>query len=55
MKRPDGKTSRLLVAAAWVVVTLPLAWGVYQTAIKSAPLFRPPADAAEPDRPTAHR
>ena len=36
----EKKTSPLLLAAAWIVVALPLAWGVYQTAVKSLPLFR---------------
>ncbi len=40
MNEPAGKTSALRLAAAWIVVTIPLAWGVYQTAIKALPLFR---------------
>ena len=41
MSRPEEeKTSPLVLAAAWIVVLIPLAWGVYQTAIKSLPLFR---------------
>jgi hypothetical protein len=37
------RTSPALVAAAWLVVCLPAAWGVYQTIKKSIPLFHPPA------------
>jgi hypothetical protein len=41
LSRPgEEKTSPLVLAAAWIVVLIPLAWGVYQTAIKSLPLFR---------------
>lgn len=40
MNEPAGKTSALRLAAAWIVVTIPLAWGVHQTAIKALPLFR---------------
>ncbi len=33
------KTSSGLVAAAWIVVSLPLAWGIYNTALGAAKLF----------------
>ena len=33
------KTSAGLIAAAWIVVSLPLAWGVYNTALGAAKLF----------------
>jgi hypothetical protein len=39
MESPENKTSTLLVALAWVVVTIPLGWGVYQSVVKSRPLF----------------
>jgi hypothetical protein len=55
MSRPGEKTSPLLLAAAWLVVTIPLAWGVYQTAKKSLPLFRMSAAVVDPARSTAHR
>jgi hypothetical protein len=46
------QTSSLTLAAAWIVVVIPLAWGVYQTAIKALPLFAgPTAQAAPPPRP----
>jgi hypothetical protein len=47
MTRPDPKTSPWAVVMAWIVVTLPLAWGVYQTALKSRPLFD--GAAVQPD------
>ncbi len=56
MRHPEGeRTSPLLLAAAWVVVALPLAWGVYQTAKKSVPLFRASGAAEAPVRPAARR
>lgn len=35
----ENKTSAGLVAAAWIVVSLPLAWGIYNTALGAARLF----------------
>jgi hypothetical protein len=56
MSRTDEKrTSPLLLAAAWTVVAIPLAWGVYQTVKKSIPLFQASAADAAPARPAAHR
>ena len=51
MTEPEAKTSPLVLGAAWVVVGIPLAWGVYQTAIKALPLFREPRATATPARP----
>lgn len=34
-----SKSSILKLALAWAVVGLPLAWGVYQTVLRSLPLF----------------
>ncbi len=34
------KTSPAVVALAWLLVGIPLAWGVYQTFIKSLALFQ---------------
>jgi hypothetical protein len=36
----ESKTPVALVVLAWVIVALPLLWGVLQTVAKSAPLFR---------------
>jgi hypothetical protein len=41
------RTSPVLIALAWLVVTLPAAWGVYQTARKAAALFTPPTATAQ--------
>ena len=35
-----GATPSVLVALAWLVVTLPLLWGVWQTIKKAAALFQ---------------
>ena len=41
MDHDDRKpTSRLLLALAWIVVAIPLGWGVYASVQKSLPLFR---------------
>jgi hypothetical protein len=44
------KSSPLVIALAWIVVLLPLGWGVYQSVVKSLPLFQ---TAATPPPPTA--
>ena len=33
-------TSPVVIALAWIVVAIPLGWGVYQSLAKSLPLFR---------------
>lgn len=55
MSDAGRKTSPLVVAAAWAAVLVPLGWGVRQTALKSRPLFLPPAAtrAAPPRRGAA--
>ena len=35
----DGDTHRVRVATAWMLVSIPLLWGVYQTLLKSLALF----------------
>ena len=35
----DKKTSAGLVAAAWIFVSIPLGWGVYNTVLSAAKLF----------------
>jgi hypothetical protein len=37
----ERKTSAGMVAVAWIVVSLPLAWGLYNTALGAARLFAP--------------
>jgi len=46
------RSSPALVAVAWLVVAIPLGWGVAQTVTKSMDLFRP-ARAQAAANPTA--
>jgi hypothetical protein len=32
--------TRLALAGSWLLVSIPLAWGVYETVVKSLALFR---------------
>jgi hypothetical protein len=46
-------TSSALVAAAWIVVCIPLSWGIYNTALNAVKLFthlHEPA-ATQPQKP----
>ncbi len=36
-------TSPALIALAWLLVGLPLSWGVYKSALNAAKLFQPAA------------
>lgn len=36
----ETRTASLAIALAWVIVTLPLGWGVYQSVVKALPLFQ---------------
>jgi hypothetical protein len=40
------KSSPLLIATMWLIVIVPLGWGVYQSVVKSMPLFQ--ASSAAP-------
>jgi hypothetical protein len=42
------KTSPLLVALAYLVVAVPLAWGLYRSIRNSKPLFTNPPAATTP-------
>jgi hypothetical protein len=59
MSQPgERRTSPLALAAAWIVVAIPLAWGVSQTVVKSIPLFRasaPRGAAPTPAGPAGQR
>jgi hypothetical protein len=35
----DNKTSPILILAAWVVVSIPAAWGIYYTLMNALKLF----------------
>ncbi|MDO4262581.1 MAG: hypothetical protein Q4C67_00100 [Deinococcus sp.] len=42
MTRPSEQTAQvspLLIALAWLVVVIPLGWGVWETLVKVAQLF----------------
>ncbi len=40
MEKRSAPSSGLALAAAWLVVLLPLAWGVAQSLLKALPLFQ---------------
>jgi hypothetical protein len=40
MSHVQQPTSRLTIALAWILVVIPLGWGVYESVVKSLPLFR---------------
>ena len=40
MDSREQRTSPLTIAVAWILVTVPLGWGVYQSVVKSLPLFQ---------------
>ena len=46
MSNQQTKTSPALVAVAWAVVSIPLVWGIYNTALNASKLFTSPAPAA---------
>ena len=39
MTESGSKSSPLLVAIAWAVVSIPLIWGIYNTSLNAAKLF----------------
>ncbi len=51
MNETPSKSPSWLIALAWIVVALPLSWGLYQSILKSKPLFMGPAVAAAPPAP----
>jgi hypothetical protein len=42
------KSPAWLVALAWLLVALPLSWGLYQSVLKSRPLFMGPPSHTAP-------
>jgi hypothetical protein len=36
----ENKTSPILILAAWVVVSIPAAWGIYYTLMNALKLFQ---------------
>ncbi|WP_406697433.1 hypothetical protein V5E97_01115 [Singulisphaera sp. Ch08] len=57
MAESPRKMTSLKVAAAWIFVAIPLGWGVYQSVVKSLPLFRAvtPVAGTGADRPQSPR
>jgi hypothetical protein len=46
MPSPERKTSTLRIVIYWMIVLIPLSWGVYESIIKSLPLFGAAAASA---------
>ncbi len=42
----NKKAAAITILVAWIVVSLPLGWGVYNTVMNSMKLFQKPAVAA---------
>ena len=49
MGHPEKRTSPFVLGFAWLLVSIPLGWGVYESVKKSVPLF---ALASASDTPT---
>ena len=48
----DVKTSSpALIALAWIIVGVPLGWGVYKSALNAVKLFQPQPAATAPVAP----
>ena len=39
-QEPVKKTNPILIVLFWIYVAIPLAWGVYNTLLKAADLFK---------------
>jgi hypothetical protein len=48
MAEDTKKSSAGMILAAWLLVSVPLGWGVYNTLLNSMKLFQAPAPAAVP-------
>jgi hypothetical protein len=42
----ESKSSPILIVAAWLLVAIPLSWGVFKSGQNAAKLFTAPAPAA---------
>ena len=40
MAEDTSKSSPIMIAAAWLVVGIPLAWGIYNTLLNAVHLFQ---------------
>lgn len=45
------KSSPVVVAIAWIIVGVPLAWGVYKSALNAVKLFQPQPAVTAPAAP----
>jgi len=51
MDPPARPTSPLTIVFAWLLVTIPLGWGVFQSVVKSLPLFHVSSSPEPPRSP----
>lgn len=52
MEDNKKKSSAVMILLAWVLVGVPLTWGVYNTLLNSMKLFQAPAAAPASNTPT---
>jgi hypothetical protein len=45
------RSSRAVIAVAWIIVGVPLGWGVYKSAMNAAKLFQSQPAATAPASP----
>jgi hypothetical protein len=45
MNNAERKTSPLAIALAWIIVLVPLGWGLYESVVKSLPLLHSSGDS----------
>lgn len=45
------KSSPAMIAIAWIIVGVPLGWGVYKSALNAVKLFQPQPAATAPAAP----
>lgn len=53
MSSPTRTVAPLRIVSAWIVVAIPLGWGVYQSVTKSLPLFQATAGRPATSAPEA--
>ncbi len=54
MEIDQRDSSPVAIAFAWIIVLIPLSWGVYQSVIKSVPLFEPTTAPTAMPSPSKH-
>jgi hypothetical protein len=54
MSETITKSSRAAILGAWLLVGIPLSWGVYNTVLNSIKLFKTPPAPSVPVTPTSH-